>query len=362
MSKPPGWGALQKQYLADYARSGISPAAWCKAKGLNYATARRYIKYPSKDAQSDAHNTAQKELRTAQKKTAQSGKGKSAEKKTTPSIKKPRIEIESDPSEFIFDPSDYGINDQQAHFVSVFLATGDKYIAYRNAGYKCEGETGKAAARRLYRNVSVYRAIRDGLERRQKRYTAELDEIVHQLVAITKADPNELSQFRRVNCRYCWGEKHLYQWRDIGEFDQAAEKAAKDSKPEPEYGGVGFIENDDPNPDCPKCEGEGKGHVHIADTRGLIGTDVHYLYTGIKQTLTGIQVLTEDKAAARRDLLKLLAVTDRDRQLQELQIENQRLVNARLAAEVGDGDDEPLPVVININVVDARGDTDEPDA
>lgn len=43
MSRP-DWGALQQEYIAEYTRSGISPVAWCEARGLNYATARRYIK------------------------------------------------------------------------------------------------------------------------------------------------------------------------------------------------------------------------------------------------------------------------------------------------------------------------------
>ncbi|EEY2422699.1 terminase [Escherichia coli] len=42
MSRP-DWGALQQEYIAEYTRSGISPVAWCEARGLNYATARRYI-------------------------------------------------------------------------------------------------------------------------------------------------------------------------------------------------------------------------------------------------------------------------------------------------------------------------------
>lgn len=56
MAKP-DWGALQHQFLAEHAKSGISPKDWCEAQGLNYATARRYIKKPT--AQS-AQKNAQK--------------------------------------------------------------------------------------------------------------------------------------------------------------------------------------------------------------------------------------------------------------------------------------------------------------
>lgn len=60
MAKP-DWGALQDQFLADHAKTGISPKEWCEAQGLNYTSARRYIKKPA------AQKTAQKEVR----KTAQ---------------------------------------------------------------------------------------------------------------------------------------------------------------------------------------------------------------------------------------------------------------------------------------------------
>lgn len=67
MAKP-DWGALQHQFLADHAKTGISPKEWCEARGLNYTSARRYIKRPP------AQKTAQTELRkTAQKPSDQGG-------------------------------------------------------------------------------------------------------------------------------------------------------------------------------------------------------------------------------------------------------------------------------------------------
>lgn len=43
MAKP-DWGELQQRFLSDHAATGVSPKDWCEAQGLNYATARRYIK------------------------------------------------------------------------------------------------------------------------------------------------------------------------------------------------------------------------------------------------------------------------------------------------------------------------------
>jgi len=65
MAKP-DWGTLQNQYLADHASTGISPKEWCDAQGLNYTSARRYIKKPV------AQKTAHKKLRkSAQEQTPQ---------------------------------------------------------------------------------------------------------------------------------------------------------------------------------------------------------------------------------------------------------------------------------------------------
>ncbi|MBC8947211.1 terminase small subunit [Xenorhabdus indica] len=58
MAKP-DWGALQNQFLAEHAKTGVTPKEWCEAQGLKYATARRYIKKPA--AQNGVRKTAQAE-------------------------------------------------------------------------------------------------------------------------------------------------------------------------------------------------------------------------------------------------------------------------------------------------------------
>lgn len=40
------WNALQIEYIKSYARTGVSVMEWCRRKGLNFATAKRYIKKP----------------------------------------------------------------------------------------------------------------------------------------------------------------------------------------------------------------------------------------------------------------------------------------------------------------------------
>lgn len=211
----------------------------------------------------------------------------------------------SENTELDFDPDEYGLTLKEAEFVFHYLKTDSRVEAYRLAGYEGQGNTAYVGASRLYRKDKVSKAIRELKKRVRERYSAELDEIVDQLVAITRADPNTVAQYRRVNCRYCWGEEHRYQWRDESEYDRAERKAAADSKPPPDSGGFGFVSNADPNPDCPRCNGEGEGEIKIADTRDLDSDGQHY-YLGVKQGKNGIEVLTESKQAARAMLIKIL--------------------------------------------------------
>jgi len=218
-----------------------------------------------------------------------------------------------DDLDLALDPDEFGLTEKEALFAWGCVKTNSRIGGYRFAGYSDNKKTAYVEASRLYRKPNIARAIREIKNRIRKRYTADLDEIVDQLVAITKADPNALTQYRRLNCRYCWGENHLYQWRDIQEFDRAAEKNMKDGKAEPEYGGLGFIENADPNPDCPGCYGEGSGDIFISDTRDLDGPDRQFLL-GVKQTKNGIEVITEDKKAARQMLIQLITKLDLNNQ------------------------------------------------
>lgn len=151
MAKP-DWGALQNQFLADHAKNGISPKEWCEEQGLNYASARRYIKKPA--AQS-AQKTAQKKLRSAH---AQNGA-------KTPI---PQIENQIDSNclppgntadEWSLNPDEYGLNDMQVRFVSEYLIDMNRVAAYKRAGGKGEGNTAYVAASRMYRNDKVSRGF-----------------------------------------------------------------------------------------------------------------------------------------------------------------------------------------------------------
>lgn len=70
MAKP-DWGELQQRFLSEHAKTGISPKEWCEAQGLNYSTAKRYIKIANGSANSQK-KSANKTANSQKEKVAKS--------------------------------------------------------------------------------------------------------------------------------------------------------------------------------------------------------------------------------------------------------------------------------------------------
>lgn len=89
MAKP-DWGALQHQFLAEHAKTGISPKDWCAAQGLNYSSAKRYIKATTYGANSQK-KSANKSANSQKEKggTSKNGKVKKNQPDTGASSKSP---------------------------------------------------------------------------------------------------------------------------------------------------------------------------------------------------------------------------------------------------------------------------------
>jgi len=295
MAKP-DWGALQNQFLADHAKNGISPKEWCEAQGLNYASARRYIKKPA--AQS-AQKTAQKKLRSAH--------AQNNPKKTIPQIEN-QIDSNCPPpentaDEWSLNPDEYGLNDMQARFVSEYLIDMNRVAAYKRAGGKGEGNTAYVAASRMYRNDKVSRAIRDALAARERRTQITQDAVLKMWWELATADATQITEHRRLCCRHCWGFGHQYQWRDAVEFEEAGAEAKEKKKAAPrDDGGYGFDATLDPNPECPRCNGMGVSRAFFHDTRDLHGA-ARRLFAGVKEGRFGLEVQMRNQDEA----LKMVA-------------------------------------------------------
>lgn len=281
-------GLLSLRKLAD--KYGISEGAIRKR-----ATKYGWVRSEKTGTQVRKKGTQKKEMRTPKK---------TSEETTSPAVdpRQKKNDVESDKG---YQLNDFNLTPQQALFAEHVAAGRTRIDAYRLSGYKGEGNAAYVTASRLLRNPKVARYVRYLRDKFEQRQADTIDDVIHQLTAIVHADPNELAQHRRVNCRYCWGEHHLYQWRDVAEFDRASAAAAKDGRQPPEYGGLGFLDAADPNPQCPKCGGEGNSEVFITDTRDLEG-NARWLYAGVKETKFGIEIQTANQDAARRELARLL--------------------------------------------------------
>jgi len=331
MAKP-DWGVLQQRFLSEHAATGVSPKEWCEAQGLNYATARRYIKKPSAQT---AQKPAQKKMRTAQK-------DKSAEELV----------------------DDDGLTAQQRLFVAEYLKDGNATQAAIRAGYS--KKSAEQIGYQLLKKTSVAQAIARQQKASIARTLGSADEVLEQMWQLATFDANQLSQYRRGACRYCWGFGHHYQWRDMVEFEEQRLKALERKGKEPvDVGGYGYDHNREPNPACPRCNGDGIGQPYFADTRKL-PPDAALAYSGVKLGKHGVEITAISRERMYEAVMKRLGLADSEfaQRLQQIEIERRQLEIEKLRKEMaGDGDDdEPTPVQININVVDAREeDGDQPD-
>ncbi|MCL8167264.1 terminase small subunit [Enterobacter kobei] len=328
MAKP-DWGELQQRFLSEHAATGVSPKEWCEAQGLNYATARRYIKKPT------AQNPALKKVRTAQK--------------------------EQSAKELV---DDDGLTAQQRLFVAEYLKDGNATQAAIRAGYS--KKSAEQIGYQLLQKTSVAQAIAQQQKASITRTLGCADEVLAQMWQLATFDANQLSQYRRGACRYCWGFGHHYQWRDAVEFEEKRLEATDRDKPEPvDVGGYGYDHNREPNPECPRCNGDGIGQPYFPDTRKLPAAS-RLAYSGVKVGKNGVEITAISRERMLEAVMKRLGLADSEfaQKLQQIEIERRKLEVEKLRKELaGDGeDDEPTPVQININVVDARAeDGDQPD-
>ncbi len=328
MAKP-DWGELQQRFLSEHAATGVSPKEWCEAQGLNYATARRYIKKPSAQI---AQKPAQKKVRTAQK--------------------------EQSAEELV----DIKLSAKVKRFIAEYLKDNNATAAAARAGYSDPNY-----GRQLITNPNVAQAIAQQQKASIVRTLGGADEVLAQMWRLATFDANQLSQYRRGACRYCWGFGHHYQWRDAVEFEEETAKVeGKEGAKQPEdTGGYGYDHNREPNPECPRCNGDGIGRPHFPDSRYLPPTAA-LAYSGVKVGKNGVEITAISREKMFEAVMKRLGLADSEfaQKLQQIEIERRKLEVEKLRKDLaGDGDDdEPTPVQININVVDARADDgDQPD-
>lgn len=298
MAKP-DWDAIKREYTA----GELSIRAIAERYGVSDTAIRKVAKKedwvrPDKVRKIGSHTPTANQsanLRTNRQKTATDTTAKSQ-------INLP-VSDSAQNDETEFNLRNYRLTDLQARFVAEYLIDLNRTAAYKRAGGKCEGHNAYASASQLYRNIEVNRAIRDALTARERRAEITQDAVLKMWWDIATADVSELTEYRRLCCRHCWGFGFNYQWRDSIEFEDAVSEAMRKSqRPPNDRGGYGYDSTLDPNPDCPRCNGAGIGRSYFHDTRDLRGAS-RRLFAGIKEGKFGTEVITRNQDEA----LKMVA-------------------------------------------------------
>lgn len=199
----------------------------------------------------------------------------------------------------------YVLSPQEVRFVEEYLIDLDHRGAAARVGLP------PARGSSLLASPRVQEAISLAKRRRASRTQIYGDYAVQRVHALATADPREIVEIRRVNCRHCHGIEHAYQFRDL-EYRQALSehRAAQDRLhnnervPFDELGGAGFKGNAPPNPDCPNCDGEGVLSVLVKDSRNY-SPNALLLFDGLKYGAGGsIEVKFRDRSWAEGMLLR----------------------------------------------------------
>lgn len=197
---------------------------------------------------------------------------------------------------------------RQERFIQEYLVDLNGKQAAIRAGYTVR--RAEVTASELLANRKVSEEIAKAQAKRAERVELSQDAVVKQLWGVATANANELVEFRRCCCRYCWGEGNRYQ-RTRGEFERDEEQlaalneqAVQDGKPVKAFdpkGGHGYDRRKAPNPECPECFGDGIGYTHVHDTRN-VSPEAMLLYAGVKETKEGFEVKMHSPEAARQML------------------------------------------------------------
>jgi phage terminase small subunit len=202
---------------------------------------------------------------------------------------------------------------RQRRFVKEYLVDLNGTKAAIRAGYF--GTDPGNRAWKWKKRPHIAAAIAKGLE--ELDHHADEEALRARLIVRAQAfaDPNEIMEFRREACRFCYGVNHRHQFtpREMetrrADYERRQLEEAKKPDPAPiapldEQGGIGFDPHRRPHPECPECHGDGTERVYFHDTRTL-SPEARALYAGVKTTEKGIEVRTNPQHQARELYLKL---------------------------------------------------------
>ena len=197
---------------------------------------------------------------------------------------------------------DMALTPQQEAFAQGCVELCNQSAAYRRAydvGATTKWTTIATDASRLAQDPEVaarIRELQDIAAARTAIPTAA--QRIQEMREVEASNPDEIIGIRWVNCRYCRGHDHKYQWRDDMDYAAACDAArVKGAKTLPDMaGGFGFNGTLEPVSDCPVCWGVGEQRPYVADTSKL-SRGAARLYRGAKIKADGsIEIILADKS------------------------------------------------------------------
>lgn len=206
-------------------------------------------------------------------------------------------------------------NEKYELFAREYLVDRSGGAAAIRAGYA--KKSAYVTAHRLITDHKVKARIDFLTSERLAKTDMSAEEVIERIVAIARADPNELIQNRIGPCRHCHGIDGAYQWRNEREYRAACaawdnqtakyRKAHPDDAPD-DSGGFGYRRTLPVNPDCDECDGLGEHYVAPRDTTQLSPLG-RALYAGVKQTKDGIEIKMQDQMKALTMLAEITKAT-----------------------------------------------------
>lgn len=193
---------------------------------------------------------------------------------------------------------------KQQRFVDEYLIDLNATQAAIRAGYS--PKTARQIGEQNLSKLDIQQAIEQAKAERSERTKITQDEVLKMWHDLATVDYNEISQLLNVNCRYCWGIDHEYQYTPK-EWQRVCESADKEQASRPPFGGDDFNHKRAPNPNCPECGGLGNATIHLHDTDRL-SPQAKLAYQGAKAGKFGIEVLTTDRMKALDNIARHLGM------------------------------------------------------
>lgn len=192
-------------------------------------------------------------------------------------------------------------------FIEVYVSTLNATLAAIRAGYSNHGTTASTMGSRMLKDPRLAPVIDFMVADQLNEIRMSRERVLSEIEAMAKADQNDIVELRRVCCRYCHSEGHVYMETPAEGRERAQRHEgvpAGDKAPAWDDTIVlGFNGTLEPHPDCPECWGEGEERLFFKDTRHL-PDGARALYAGANWGKDGLRVNTYSKEVALERLAK----------------------------------------------------------